>query len=1054
MAEELTVRTGDFTQSFITVENYGNVVYDDQEMPASGWLTSIGVRVGGDNAPTHGKLALWDSESRDLLFASPELEWSPGASMRRASGFAVRRRRGQEMAIGFWRDADEPSVFGAGWLSSLFGIFFGPARGIRVFTHTADRNVPRLSGGDHLAGTLSLEYTYVRQERPLAPTFLDPTPEEGGIANLATSLMVTLPHGADADYDFSTAVQITLVRRDTNTQFYNQIHEVSSSDTTFSLTLPQLLPAGVGFDLYATHQDTFGDWSPSAKRSFTASLGPDTPTINAPIGELTVAKPVEFRGTYTNPLNNAFSRVQVEVWNEFRTVRHAASGDQSSTVAVALGGEWVITTAWMANLAFGKPYWGRARTKDALGNYGGWKWFSFYLNAAPRPPFDLTPSGGRLVPGTVLQASLSDPDGDPITQVFFEVRRKSTDAIVGSGNGVIAPNGRTATVDVAGTILSDVAYRYRAYASDGKPPSPSAWSSYAEFTWAPVPDIRLLLPSVLEETINLAEDPSFEYPSTWWSSFAEVAGVNVIERVHDPESWRGEWSLRGLVQNAAASSPIKRSGFKAVDPTRPHYFSARIMRESLSLPASTRFGIEAYNSTGTLLATLYPGTMLNGVDPGSAWRESDGFIGPAALGYTTEWPAGTTQYRIMFEPSRGAPSAVRLDGVYIRRLPANFTAVMAESAKRWLGYFDGDTAGFGGRLTDYTYTTITGQSEQRGLNVLEYPQSNIQFTYTSPGSSLKSNDRLYIDQRNVNGTWRRIYDSGWVGGGRTSVPLPSALFVNGQRYRFWLEARDSAATPRVGGTGWIEFDTMYEGPTPPRILSVTGDPARASVRASWERTAVSPLFFAGYEVAISRLTERIPDQVLAFISNPEITDFEWHEPKAGEEYYLMVRQAETVVGETVQGDWSRARARVDFRQWHLKSLYVPDDVGLGFDLQAQDVVTWDYPALETELWDHGGDRPSYYTEPADQVVGTVIIRLDRGDPELLQREQALKEIRRLRRYGVLLQTTDPSEVYRMHVSTIQEELSDLPWHTTWTLGLKEMAYETDYYLREGVSRVG
>jgi hypothetical protein len=1028
-----------------TGADYGNVVADTVSMPERGWITSFRVNFGGFAAQLRARLCVWKWIDLSLLYQSEERILPSGAAWHAVSNLSIPFDREELPLLGFWRDKDQRSEFYAQTQ---------PARHLRVSTHTGSREAPDpLPAGDFFEHMLCRELTYTKQERPLVPVFLDPTPDEGGVGNLSLTVKCTLPHGDDAEHDFTTRVQAYLYDEDAESVFYDAVHEVPEGAGEFEATIPGLLPTSKPFRLLVRHQDYWGAWSEWRRRDFTSSAGPDAPTVIGPLGRITAQKPAEFRFGYSNPLGSAYASTEIEIWDRRRRSRLRASGAQAGTLA---GTDRVVGNAWMANLPWGTAFSGRARHRDAAGNVGGWRWFDFQTNSAPRVPFSLSPAGGRVTPNKVLSCRLSDPENDPITAVDYRVYQKSNNALVASGQMTISPDGKSASVDPPG-LLSDVPYKWDARASDGSPPSPSAYSAQQEFTWSPVPEAVLLLP---DETTprNLVEDPSFEYASNYWTAENHVAGVNEAARVQDALAYRGGWRMAGTVRDPAQGSPIRRGAFMAVDAARPYYFGAALMRDRLQPPAATHFGVACHDAGGALLGTLYPGDLPQGTDPGTSWAERDGFVGPAsgAGGYPTSFPAGTTQARLFFEPSRGAASEASLDAVQARRLPQGLAYSQATDAKRWLGYFDGDTASLktlssASDVPDFAWELVTGSSASRGINVLEYPQASLVLSYASVAGSLKSNDRLYVEQW-LRDRWQPIHDSGWTGGGRTTIPLPSGLLRNDQYYRLKLEARDSAATPRVGSTDWVVFQTAFQGPPAPEILEAAGDDSAGSLRLRWERTALSQLAFGGYEVGIAPYGETEPATVLELITAPEKTDFEWHEPVSGERYFLMVREVENVGGEQLQGDWSRASARAEFRTWFLKSLHDPTGIKVAFEVMAEDVVTFDYPAAETQVWLWGASRPSYYVEPADQAAGTVIVRLERGDPLLGQKEAALKDIRRLRRFGVILQTTDPNEAYHMHVSTIAEEYSDVPWHSTWTLGLKQMAWESDYYLREGLVR--
>lgn len=332
---------------------------------------------------------------------------------------------------------------------------------------------------------------------------------------------------------------------------------------------------------------------------------------------------------------------------------------------------------------------------------------------------------------------------------------------------------------------------------------------------------------------------------------------------------------------------------------------------------------------------------------------------------------------------------------------------------------------------------------------MEYPSSNVAITFTPYTTSLKSEDRLII-QRLTPAGWIQVYDSGFILSGRTVIPLPVGSMRNKGRFRISVEAKDSETPKRTGTTGWVEFDTKYQGPDPPEIVSADGRSEQAAIDFSWQRTELDQINFGGYQVAVARYGVREPETIIALITNPDTTYMTWPEPINAEEYYMMVSQIENVGAEQIQGEWNRIYARVDYRKWFLKDLRYPTANVIGFDVQAADLVTVASPKNATELLQWGKDKPVYYPDTREQGTGSVIIRLDMRDTERATKETALKEIKANRRFGAILLTTEPNERYFVFLSNMSREYSDLPWHSSWTIEFKEIAWEMDYYVREGV----
>lgn len=1207
----------------VTGVDYGNVIYDTFRMPDRGWIYEIRVHVGGSNGPTTGKLALWDGESGQLAWSSGEQAWGAGRDWRSAplGAQAVPVEDRQRIALGFWRDPKQPAAVSLDWRR------WGPPH-VDVQTHLTDRDVPPLGAHDNFEHMILAAVAYYHpQERPSKVQWIDPTPAEGSVSNLRPIFSGLLLHEDDADFDYTERVHIRVTRRNwPHTVAFSEYIEVTPGATTFTYQPPSPLTASTSYTVQVRHQDSWGSWSPWATRHFETSAGPDAPVLVNPTGRITVQKPTEFRGSFSTPLGPDFSRVQIEIWNESRKARLYQSGDQTSTQAVTNPGEWVVGNAWMAtNLAWGKKYYWRARVKDASGAYGAWSPMKlFFTNAAPRAPYGLTPTGGRPTGSRILRAQVTDPDNDPITQVDYEVRRKSDSVVVASGTMSIASDNKTATVDPGVNVVADITHQWRARASDGSPPSPGEWSLWNEFVYAPVPTVDMISPAGGVQR-NLVNQPSAEHDpavvGAWWTemlslsrnllsegaSTAEVAdpssgayndtvvtrstdrawqgtqswkvdttgmsahahihgiilsapvanlqpantsivssayvwapsgtsitisgrptgsaneylgenfglqtytgtgawqriettpwtytsgsfrpncqivipqgvvaifyvdgaqsevkstagatswisgagsivapGSPLVTRMQDDQAFEGKWSWRGIA--AAFEGPVFISGYMSVDPLRPYYFSTAVVREVGQPTAQMHLRVEAYNSAGTLLGTLYPGNFPNGTDPGDIWTEVEGYIGPT--GWSRVWPAGTTQCRVLWEPSRGKASIGRIDRVFMKPLPSTLTAANETNATPWQGTFDGDFAGFGSNPLDYEWEVVQGNSAQMGLNILQAPQANIVISYSSPGNSAKNADRVYID-RWTGAAWLRVHDTGFVTSNRTVIPLPTNVILNEGRYRITVEARDSGAPARIGQGDPIEFDVRYDGPASLVIESVDASAEAGTIEVAWRGTSLSQLDFAGYEVAVEEWVGQSERKIVEFISNPQRTSYVYPWPVSGKEYSFLVRQLQNLGNDQVAGRWSRALGRVDYRSWFLKDLRDPTNYTLPFEIQAEDAPDFVHKANTVALRPWGSEVPVHLVGEERSTSGTVIVKFQRGDPNVKDKEFILHALAE-RRQGAGLLTTDPEAKYFVQLVEMSEVYTDMPWSTVWTIKWEQTTFEEDYYLQEGITSV-
>jgi hypothetical protein len=149
----------------------------------------------------------------------------------------------------------------------------------------------------------------------------------------------------------------------------------------------------------------------------------------------------------------------------------------SANVAKGAAATWTIGSA----LAHGATYHWQARGRDALGGTSAWTATqSFVVDSAPSTPAQLVPAAGTAARSLAVEASYSDPDGDPGA---LEIRLCSAEAAAGAEcSGLVATGWFNSVVQgetvrwAPGEPLADGVYHWQARGSDALGAA-SAWSA-------------------------------------------------------------------------------------------------------------------------------------------------------------------------------------------------------------------------------------------------------------------------------------------------------------------------------------------------------------------------------------------------------------------------------------------------------------------------------------------------------------------------------------------------------------------------------------------------
>lgn len=879
--------------------------------------------------------------------------------------------------------------------------------------------------------------------------------------NALEAANLTIRAAADDQYDYTTRIQLTIYDY-TNpfapTTAYDQQFEPTDQEIAqgyFSRQAVNLTP-GRTYYAYFRHMDYWGIWSPwSDAAGFTVEPAPDPPaTALSPVGKVASGIDFPYRATYTHPNNYQAIKVQVEIYNETGSVLLYASPEIAIN-AVNRGGSVQVNHSQVTAtpLIAGRGYTFRMRIQDnaPTPKWGGWSTkFPFSINAVPYIPSNLSPSGARGTSQLTLIASVNDPDRDLIQQVKYELYQVSNGALIRSGNMIVAADGRTATFDLRTVtplpVTDNTAYMWRAQAYDGL--QWSDWSGYAQFIYQQVPAITLVAPK-WGGVINPIAQPSAEYDpaivGAWWEDM-NADGSNYINRVTDGDAAVGKSAWEAVTSGKVDF--YRRSPLIQVDPTKPRALLAEF-RTKIGTP-KVLFRLACYDNSGTFLSYVVPSSdgALNSTQPTASFSRYGGIVGPNGnANFAKQYPANTASVRIEVYPSAvaGQAGTVRFDAFFFPEIPT-------ASDANWLlvrgmyGYIDPDVPYYS-QKSDRSWDGAIGNSQSRGAAIMDQPSSYFEFTYSSPASRAKSDDRIEL-QKWSGKEWGLVYSNVYagVGGNRTVIPLPTSAVTNEGRYRLRVFAKDSFGLEGV--SEWVEFDVDYEGPNQLAILQASPDPASATITLNHVASDLDPLQFVRKEV------QRIhPDgTIIHYVDNdPTNTTFIDHFPESGTEYVYRIRQIQLLGTQQVEGRWSTVRASVDyFPVFFLKSVKDPERYRVSFYILWSAKPT-SKPVRNVALYEvWGSEVPKYALSPQNYEQGTLSMALF-DSPEFTQGQDeklALME-EMLDDMGIMCLLTHKPTKRRFVQITEGPELSindteDYVLPIAWS----EAFYLEDYYERE------
>jgi hypothetical protein len=541
------------------------------------------------------------------------------------------------------------------------------------------------------------------------------------------------------------------------------------------------------------------------------------------------------------------------------------------------------------------------------------------------------------------------------------------------------------SMSVAGTSLSKTftaslltlgtEYRWQARARDAV-----GWGDFSDlevFTYAAVPTVDALAPRVASR-VNKIADPGAEYDLSihtlgeWWVT-AGADAQNTIER-YDQDASSGNYSWRAIT--SAASALIRTTPFITVDASKP--WPAQVALKKLSGTSASRFRVACYNASDALISRVVPASIAsaNLTNVPTSWTRYGGIIWPIGSGNSPAFPAGTAKVKLEIEPSVASVADVLIDDVAFEDVNFVFSSGTWLEAQNWFGYFDGDTQGYDTETERFFWLGDAGRSESQGIPRLTETQPNLYFQYTH--SLNMQSRRLRIDRwEDGKQDWKQIYDSGFIADTQTTgavvaFPLPAAIVLNEEMYRFRLSARDTAgisgeATPAIA-------DIFYIGPVELPITETTPNQIAAEMLVGWQQTAVPSLEFARYEIA--RVGSDGKLVILDRITNPATTSYVDIKPLSDEAYTYLVRQVSWVGTDLVQGRWSRAHASVNYGPYHvIKDLSEPRALFVAFDTPLENVPAAETDAIRTLVTPWGATSPTILKRKG-MKLRTIPVRAD------------------------------------------------------------------------------
>lgn len=523
----------------------------------------------------------------------------------------------------------------------------------------------------------------------------------------------------------------------------------------------------------------------------------------------------------------------------------------------------------------------------------------------------------------------------------------------------------------------------------------------------------------------------------WEAGEVETFEANVVSD--------GDAAFGAACLEAVGYGGVVKSKGVPVSTTRPAALIVSLKK--VSGVADAYVYAECLDDSSTVLGTVTPtgASSLSGTDVDGDWSRYGGVVD------ASQWPVGTTRTRLVVEPSRSTEATVRVDALYLVSGPG-----LSEYSLPWLGYFDGDTEGYGSAATkSYEWVGIEGNSASRGINRLISPNADVSLSYSSSTGAAKVDDRLVIEQQDPGSdAYEPLYDSGWGGNGgdRIAIPLPGGFVKNEGRYRLKAYVRDAGGLESE--SGWAHFDVEFEGISELDIYQASSEPDNATITVSFEPTDLLAVEFVGVEVEISQ-PQGPP--ALHLIEDYSADQFTYHFPVSGYNHRFRIRQVGMIGAEQIEGPWREIYASCDYYpMFFLKDAEVPETLNVPFKVLKKSLPTWGprQPRKLYHTW--GSEKPKAATTSEYHESGTVNVTIlhegihpgGRAQEDYLG---ALKEMHRDGRVVALLsQKTSRKRFVSLTSDTAEVQITEIEDYSI-DLEYSEVTYSEDYRKR-GIER--
>lgn len=846
---------------------------------------------------------------------------------------------------------------------------------------------------------------YTPNAEPLRGNWREPTPQ-GTITTRTPTIAGTMPHpAADRDFDRTSAVGIQVLAASGGLVIGYEFTP-TQAELDLGIFRRELLGDALEFDtayqIRFRHADTWGVYSPwSERRDFDLAGGPSQPALIQPAGKIDVLSGYDYSGTYDHNDGVNADRIEVVLYNAAGTT---VISRQTFTRALAPGQIWTIE-AWHADLSWGTDYSWSARARDTNGLWGPLApRVAFRTNRFPLAPTNLTPSGDRTTGSRVFTMSVSDPDGDAITDAQMQLVDVATNTVVAGYPKAMTVSGNTASLTVpAGDLALGRSYRWRGRARDAIGWGP--WSAYVAFSFADVPEVELLVPASTPR-MNLVADPSAE-PTTggtggegesgFWSTLFATEN-NYIERVSDGNAARGLWMWEAVC--SASSTLSMRSEPIPVDLSVPYLLALEMMK--VSGVSETTMRVLCYDGAGGFLGARRSESIrrVSADDLTGSWTVYGGVIHPSTANVTNvnRWPAGTETVILEVRPSTNSAAVVRWDAWQFERLFDAGPATAEEAAAGWYGYFDGSTEALGD--AGYLWAGEPNDSASIGMARMLQGNSRLRIGYSSPDGTAKAADRTILE-RYTEGRWSLEAQSGWISGNRAFTFIPGVV-ANEARYGVTVEVRD--ANGIVGRSERVEFDTDLPGPPGLPIHFANGDAATGTITVGFQPPTIDQERFEAVEIAVQESTERGDPtgqrRTVAMVRDPQADAATFHFPVSGQHYNVMVRQVENDGARTLQSRWSVANTMVDYYPFAFLKDAIDPTLRAAFVTTRESMPEPELAAAVARYEPWGLDRPTHWPGASRYATGELTMEMFEEEgtdlPPAEDRYRALREMEQRR----------------------------------------------------------